>query len=84
MLEQADRLCIHIARIRPEPCGASPENVVERIGMLGPPGGLRRDQLDAERVGEAARDLVLQGEQIAVSRSNRSVQRCASVAASIS
>jgi hypothetical protein len=33
--------------------------------MLGRPGGLRSDQLDAEGVGEAARDLVLQGEQIA-------------------
>jgi hypothetical protein len=32
--------------------------------VLGRPGGLCGDQLDAERVGEAARDLVLQGEQI--------------------
>ena len=33
--------------------------------MLSRPGGLRRDQLDAERVSELARYLVLQGEQIA-------------------
>ena len=32
--------------------------------MLGRPGGLRRDQLDAERAREPARDLVLQREQI--------------------
>jgi hypothetical protein len=33
--------------------------------VLGRPGGLRGDQLDAERVREPARDLVLQSEQIA-------------------
>jgi hypothetical protein len=33
--------------------------------MLGRPGGLHSDQLDAERDREPARDLVLQGEQIA-------------------
>jgi hypothetical protein len=33
--------------------------------MLGRPGGLRRDELDAERICEPARDLVLQSEQIA-------------------
>ncbi len=33
--------------------------------MLGRPGGLRGYQLDAERVREPARDLVLQSEQIA-------------------
>ena len=64
MLEQANPLCRDIPRIRPEPCGAPPENVVQRIGMLGRPGGLDSNQLDAERVGKAARNLVLQGEQI--------------------
>ena len=44
---------------------APSENIVERIGMLGRPGGLRRNQLDAERVREPARDLVLQSEQVA-------------------
>ena len=39
--------------------------MVERIGMPGRPGGLRSDQLDAERVRDPARDLVLQREQIA-------------------
>ena len=48
-----------------QPCGASPENVVERIRILGRPSGLRSDQLDAERVGDPTRDLVLQGEEIA-------------------
>ena len=33
--------------------------------MLGRPGSLRSDQLDAERVRDLARYLVLQGEQIA-------------------
>src|SRR5260370_25993779 len=33
--------------------------------MLGWPGGLRSDQLDAKRVREPARDLILQSEQIA-------------------
>ena len=33
--------------------------------MLGRSGGLRSDQLDAERVRDPARDLVLQGEEIA-------------------
>ena len=33
--------------------------------MLGRPGGLGGDQLDAERVREPARDLILQSEQIA-------------------
>jgi hypothetical protein len=33
--------------------------------MLGRSGGLRSDQLDAESVRDPARDLVLQGEEIA-------------------
>ena len=51
-----------IARIRPEPSGASAENVIERVGMLGRPRGLRSDQLNAQRVREPGRYLVLQGE----------------------
>jgi len=48
-----------------QPCGASAENIVGRIRGLGRPSGLRSDQLDAERVGDPTRDLVLQGEEIA-------------------
>jgi len=48
VLEQANRLCVRIARIRLEPCGAPPENIVECRGMFGRPGGFRGDQLDAE------------------------------------
>jgi hypothetical protein len=44
---------------------APPENAVERVGMLGRPGGLRTDQLDTEGVREPARDLLLQSEKIA-------------------
>ena len=44
---------------------AAPENVVERVGMLGRPGGLSSDQLDADRVRDPAGDLVLQNKQIA-------------------
>ena len=48
-----------------QPCGASAENIVGRIRGLGRPSGLRSDQLDAKRVGDPTRDLVLQGEEIA-------------------
>jgi hypothetical protein len=59
VLEKADRLCIDIARIRLKPGGAAPENVVQCVGMLGRSGSLRCDQLNAERIREPARDLVL-------------------------
>ena len=52
--------------------------------MLARPGGLRSHQLNAERVRDPTRDLILQSEQIAVSLSDLSAQRCASLAASIS
>ena len=64
-LEQADRLRIFVTRRRLRHCGASPENVVQRVGILGRPGGLRADQREVERDRDPARDLVLQGEQIA-------------------
>jgi hypothetical protein len=48
-----------------KPDGSSPEDVVERVGVFRRPGGLRSDQLDAERVCKPARDLALQSEQIA-------------------
>src|SRR6516162_2432185 len=41
-----------------------PENVVERVGMLGGPRSLSSDQLYIERYRDPARDLVLQSEQI--------------------
>ena len=64
VLEQADRLCVDIPRIRLESCGAPPENIVLRGGVLGRPGGLRSDQLDAESARDPAGDLILQSEQI--------------------
>jgi hypothetical protein len=42
--------------------GAPPEKVIQRIGSLRLAGGLRADQLPAESVGDATRDLVLHGE----------------------
>src|SRR5262249_40159550 len=45
--------------------GAPSENVFERVGPLCRAGGFGTDQLPAERVGDAARNLVLYGEQIA-------------------
>jgi len=54
----ANCLRIAVARPRLQPCSACPENLVERLGMLGWPGGLRSHQLDAERVRDPARDLV--------------------------
>ena len=65
MLKQANLLCLVLTRIRLQPRGASPENVAQRVGMFSRPGSLRSDQLNAERVGDLARDLVLQGEKIA-------------------
>ena len=65
-LEQGDRAprrCRAIGGF--EPCGASPENVVQRVGIGGRPGGLRADQREIERDSDAAGDLVLQGKQIA-------------------
>src|SRR5262249_33841310 len=39
--------------------------VIERVGSLSPTGRFGSEQFPAERVGDAARDLVLYGEQIA-------------------
>ena len=65
MLEQPNGLRISFTRRRFQVSDAASENVVQRVGMLGRPGSLRSDQFEAERVREPARDLVLQGEQIA-------------------
>ena len=43
---------------------ARPENVVERVGIFGRPGGLHGDQLSVEGSCDPARDLVLQSEQV--------------------
>jgi len=59
------RLGMGGARHRLQPGGASPQDVVERIRIIGRPSGLRCNQLDAERVRDPARDLGLQGEEIA-------------------
>src|SRR5712671_6565824 len=65
MLEQADGLGIVVACWALVPRSPSPENVVQRIWMLGRPGGLCSDQLEVEGVSNPGCDLVLQGEQIA-------------------
>ena len=65
MLEEANPLYIDVARWRLQPGGASPENVVQSVWMVGRPGSLRSNQLEAERSRDPARDLVLQDEQIA-------------------
>ena len=64
-LEQADLLRESVTRWRLFLCGASPENVVQRLGMFGRSAGLGPDQLQVERNRDPARDLVLQREQIA-------------------
>ena len=64
MLQQADLLCKAISCPRFQPSGATPQNVVERIGVIGRPGGLCSDQFDAERVREPVRDFILCGEQV--------------------
>src|SRR5215471_21528902 len=53
------------ARNRLQPGGAAPENIVERIAVVGGPGGLCGDQLDPERVRDPTRDLVLESEEFA-------------------
>src|SRR5260370_24120293 len=45
--------------------GTSAENILQRVGVLGRTTGLRGDQLEVERDGDPAGDLVLQGEEIA-------------------
>src|ERR1700730_936983 len=65
MLEQINGFLVIPARSATPHCGAPPENVIQRVGPLGQAGGFRTDQLPTERVGDAARDLVLYSEQIA-------------------
>jgi hypothetical protein len=62
---QADRLCIDVTPIRLVPRRKSAENVVQRVGVLGRPGGFRVDQPDVERDRNSTCDFVLQGEKIA-------------------
>jgi len=64
-LEQANRFRIFVPRPGLQPCGASLKGEIERIGMLGRPGGLRTEKFEVERDCDPARDLVLQGEQTA-------------------
>jgi hypothetical protein len=65
-LIQADRLRKILAGLRfVQRRGSRPENVVQRVGMLGRPRGLHADQLKVERDCDPARDLVLQSEEIA-------------------
>ena len=66
-------------------CGASPEDVIQRIGMLGRPGGLRANPAQ----GRARRrsGCVIsswRANRSTVSLSKRSAHRCASASASIS
>src|SRR5262245_43326453 len=64
MLEQTYGFCSLLARPAAGR-GAPPQQVIERVGSLSPTGGFGSEQFPAERVGDAARDLVLYGEQIA-------------------
>jgi hypothetical protein len=62
-LEQTDRLRIIFSRRRlPVTERLSPENIVQSIGMFGPPGGVRADQLEVECDRNPAGDMVLQCE----------------------
>src|SRR5262249_24745777 len=63
-LEQVNRLGKAVARWRFIRCGTSAENIVQRDRLRSRPGGLRTDQREVECDRDAARDLVLQGEQI--------------------
>ena len=69
MLEQVYGFCGLVARPPTRPPaplrGAPPEEVIERVGPLGRAGGFHTDQLPTECVGDATRDLALNGEQIA-------------------
>ena len=63
MLEQvhAFRMCLAPSPTR----RARPEYVIQRVGPLCRAGGFRTDQLPTECVGDAARDLALNGEKVA-------------------
>ena len=63
--EQPDRLRTAVTRCRLIMCGASPEDIIQRVRMLGWAGSLGVDQLNVECDCDPARDFVLQGEQIA-------------------
>src|SRR5437660_5457487 len=65
MLEQVYGFCGLLAGSAIRQRVAPPKEVIERVGSLSPVGGFRTDQLPTERVGDAARNLVLNGEQIA-------------------
>ena len=60
-----DPLRIAVARWGLQPGGASPEDVVQRVGMLGRTAGRGLDQFEVECDRDPTCDLVLQGEQIA-------------------
>ena len=64
VLKQAYRLRVAVARRRLPECGHAPQNIVERVGSRGRPGGLSGKQLQVKRSRDAARDLVLQSVQI--------------------
>src|SRR5438045_3552821 len=59
-----DRLRIGVTRTPLIICGASPKNVIQRLGMIGWSGRLQADQLEVERVCDPTGDLVLQGEEV--------------------
>ena len=62
-LEQRDRPGITVTPQCSRIGGPPANNIVERDGLLGRPGGLRIDQRLIERDRAALRDLVLQGER---------------------
>ena len=64
-LQQADSFRVVGAGGRLQIRRTCPENVIHRVGIVGRPDGLPADQLQVERDGDPARDLVLQREQIA-------------------
>ena len=63
MLDQANHLPEVVTRQRLRVDGASPQNVVKRVRILGRSRGLSSKQLEAELNSDAAGDFVLQGEQ---------------------
>jgi len=66
VLEQSDRLSVSFARWRPShKYSTRTEDVVYCVGMLTWPSGLRTPELEVECHCDAARNLVLQREQIA-------------------
>ena len=64
MLEQVYGFLDILARSAPR-ARRAPEKVIQRVGSVSRAGSFRTDQLPTECVGDAARDLVLQREQIA-------------------